>query len=230
MAQAGCFVAAEAMDVPILDAVFANVGRTKESAQDEVSSFSRESSRLGRALSRATSRTLLLADEFGCGTNPSDGAALFASLVVFLSKLAPERRPLALLVTHFNTAIDRAAEALGPQQFSRTVVPLKMQYIQEQRSRSSSGAVFLFRVAEGIGRDSLCFECARIAGVPEEVVRRAEEVSHLLKIGDCVCPLGANKKKQDEEEFLAVARAFLSLDLSNEADLDSFLKRLVGFE
>jgi len=239
MAQVGCFVPADEATLPVLDMVCASLARTTtESSGSELTSFARECNRLGGALAQATSRSLIVADEFGCGTNPGDGTALFTALLLFLSGLDAAHRPRAVLVTHFSSAIDRCADVLGKEGFIETVVPLQMQYIPRRNPLAIGVApaaahqnvvVFLFRVAPGISRDSLCFECARLAGIPMDVVRRAEDIYPRLKQGKQIKPLGARTDGGvDEDELEAIARAFLGINADNNAELDRFLAQLIA--
>ena len=78
--QSGIPVAAERAELPILDAVLADIG-DEQSITADLSTFSAHVLNLKGMLARATDRTLVLVDEMGTGTAPEEGAALAVALL-----------------------------------------------------------------------------------------------------------------------------------------------------
>lgn len=110
LAQAGSFVPADAAVIGIVDALYARLASV-ESAGGSVaggaaaaSAFGLDAAQVGAALAHATSRSLLLIDEWGKGTDAADGAALLAATVRELARRDPP--PRAVVTTHFREVFD----------------------------------------------------------------------------------------------------------------------------
>ena len=103
---------------------------------------------------------LVCLDELGRSTAPDDGAAIFTALI---RSLAKRERVLSLLSTHFKISEKRLPE-------STDVVHL------EVITREDDSHVFTHRLKPGLAASSLAFHVARIAGVPEDLIRDAEEL------------------------------------------------------
>jgi len=108
MAQAGIPVPAEAAELPLFDAVLADIGDAQSIAQD-LSSFSAHITRLNAIASRATSHSLVLLDELGSATDPEEGAALAAAIAAHFAA----RRTWCLISTHHTSLKVYAANTPG---------------------------------------------------------------------------------------------------------------------
>lgn len=180
LAQCGSFVPAERAVLPLFDSLQCH-GHVPDSAQNPLSSFVTECTRVAQALARCTGKTLLLLDEFGKGTDPENGLALVTATLDYLAGLPLQTRPWTIFVTHFNNALDLLSDASRP-----CISPLTMQCIEDTSAAPAAGTgnpriVFLFRVVSGVSSDSLSFHCARSAGMPEALVERAVQVAGALK-------------------------------------------------
>jgi len=110
MAQAGIPVPAEAVELPLFDAVLADIGDAQSIEQD-LSSFSAHITRLNEISKLATPNSLVLLDELGSATDPEEGAALAAAIAAHFSA----RHAWCLISTHHTTLKVYAANTPGVQ-------------------------------------------------------------------------------------------------------------------
>ncbi|KLT41797.1 P-loop containing nucleoside triphosphate hydrolase protein [Cutaneotrichosporon oleaginosum] len=99
MAHIGSFVPADKATIGICDKIFTRV-QTRESASKIASAFMIDLGQVSQALRGATSRSLIILDEFGKGTSPSDGAGLLAGVLTHLLNGA---NPRTVVLTHFHS-------------------------------------------------------------------------------------------------------------------------------
>ncbi|KAI8936520.1 hypothetical protein NX059_006924 [Plenodomus lindquistii] len=117
MAHVGCFVPAENAEIGITDKILSRV-TTRETVSRVQSAFMIDLQQISLALSLATRRSLLIIDEFGKGTESSDGAGLACAVMDHLLSLGSER-PKVIGATHFHEIFEmghlepRAALAFG---------------------------------------------------------------------------------------------------------------------
>ena len=186
LAQCGSFVPAEHALLPLFDSVQCH-GHVPDSVQNTMSSFMTECAQVSRALARRTSKTLLLLDEFGKGTDPENGLALVAATLDFVALVPPQTRPWTIFVTHFTNALDLVSDAANS-----AIARLTMQCIDDNDHGAAATAttgpsadnrrlVFLFRAVPGVASDSLSYQCARSAGMPDAITDRAMAVAAALR-------------------------------------------------
>ncbi len=162
MAQAGSFAPAERARLPLVDRVFARVGASDDLSRGR-STFLTEMEETAHILHHATSRSLVLLDEVGRGTATWDGLSLAWAVVEHIAR-SPSLRMKTLFATHYHELTELAEREPG-------VVNLHV----EAREHADTIA-FLRRVAPGGNPRSYGIQVARLAGVPDAVVRRAREV------------------------------------------------------
>jgi DNA mismatch repair protein MutS len=160
MAQAGCFVPAEAATISVVDRIFTRVGASDDLTRGE-STFMVEMVETANILRQATSESLVILDEVGRGTATFDGLSLAWAIVEHLHGGAC---PLTLFATHFHELTELAA--LLPGVVNRTLA------VKEWKDR----IVFLRRVVPGSADKSYGLQVARLAGIPPPVVERAAEI------------------------------------------------------
>jgi len=145
---------------------------TRESINQPLqqSAFMRDLTQMGNALRHATTRSLLLVDEFGKGTSSADGLSLLASAISYLDRNFDP--PTATFVaTHFRELSNE--RILTP---SRNIAFQYMRVVAERASPDQDSIVFLFQLAPGAAPQSFGYNCARLAGLPEHVLNRIKEV------------------------------------------------------
>jgi len=160
LAQAGCCVPARSATIGVVDRIFSRVGASDDLARGE-STFMVEMIETANILRFATGRSLVILDEVGRGTATFDGLSLAWAIVEHLHE---RRRSLTLFATHYHELTELAE--LLPRVVNRTMA------VREWADR----IVFLRRVMPGSADKSYGLHVARLAGIPEEVVGRAEQV------------------------------------------------------
>src|SRR6185312_3594576 len=163
------FVPAKSMRLGIVDRIFTRIGAGDDLASGQ-STFYMEMAEAANILRRATRRSLLLIDEVGRGTGTIDGLAIAQAICEFLLGLE-EESPMSLFATHFHELCALAAHW-----------PLVANYhITAVENTARGGApVFSHRVQPGSSSRSFGIEVARMAGLPEAVVERAQEIADAL--------------------------------------------------
>lgn len=172
LAWTGAGVPARSARVGMLDRIFTRIGASDDLAGGR-STFMVEMSETANILNNATHASLVLLDEIGRGTSTFDGLALAWASAEFLAR---ERRALCLFATHYFELT-----ALPEQLPGVANVHLKA---QEHRGR----IVFLHQVEAGPASQSYGLSVARLAGVPQAVLGRAQKHLAALEQGAAPTP------------------------------------------
>jgi DNA mismatch repair protein MutS len=162
MAQAGSFVPASQARIGLVDRIFTRVGAFDDLARGQ-STFMVEMTELANILNSATKHSLILLDEVGRGTSTFDGLAIAWAVSEHLydhSKVGAR----TLFATHYHQLTELSESLEGVKNYSMAV--------KEQGSE----VVFLRKVVPGKANKSYGIQVAKLAGVPHEVVSRAEQV------------------------------------------------------
>ncbi len=160
LAQSGSFVPAERARIGLVDRLFTRVGAADDLARGQ-STFMVEMAECARILHQATSRSLLVLDEVGRGTSTFDGLALAWAIAEHLHDQVGAR---TLFATHYHELCDLARE-------KPRVVNLTMA-VTEVEGR----VVFLRKIVAGAASRSYGIQVAKLAGLPESVLRRGREI------------------------------------------------------
>jgi DNA mismatch repair protein MutS len=160
LAQMGSFVPAAEARLPVLDRVFTRIGASDNLAHGR-STFLVEMSEVAAILNTATSASLVLLDEVGRGTSTFDGLSIAWAVVEALHSGA---RPKTLFATHYHELTE--LEQLLPG--------VKNVHVAVQEAGRE--IVFLRRVEPGSADKSYGIDVARLAGLPNPVIRRAREI------------------------------------------------------
>ncbi|KZV73807.1 hypothetical protein PENSPDRAFT_648571 [Peniophora sp. CONT] len=232
MAQIGCFVPAESAIMGVVDKIFTRV-QTRESVSKVQSAFMIDLNQVSLALRNSTARSLILLDEFGKGTIPTDGAGLFAGVIQSLLSRG-EDCPKVLATTHFHEVFRR--DLLDPRRTNVAFAHMEVMFTNaagevvggdvEEGSEVSGSATergetitYLYRVAPGLSLHSHAGKCAELCGIRREVVQRATYVSQLLAAREIPRLLDESLTEcevQDMEDAEAICRRFLEWDLTVE--------------
>jgi len=154
MALAGIPLPAARAQVPFIDKVFADIG-DEQSISQNLSTFSSHMTRILGMLPRADSRSLLLLDELGAGTDPSEGSALGMALLEHLQ----ERGARVVVTTHYSRLKAFAASQPGMQNAAMEFDPETL--------------LPTFRIVIGLPGRSCAFDVASRLGMPEPLVSRS---------------------------------------------------------
>jgi DNA mismatch repair protein MutS len=162
MAQMGSFVPAAAARIALVDRIFTRVGASDNLAQGR-STFMVEMTETSNILNTATPRSLVLLDEVGRGTATFDGLSLAWAIAEYLHD-HPHHSAKTLFATHYHELTELSKLRPGVRNYQVAV------------SESGGRIVFLRRVIPGCASKSYGIEVARLAGLPRQVVERAQEI------------------------------------------------------
>ncbi len=167
MAQIGSFVPAKHAKIGVVDRIFARVGASDELSRGQ-STFMVEMTETARILNTATDRSLVILDEIGRGTSTYDGVSLAWAIVEFLHDHLGCR---SLFATHYHEMTALESTFSGVKNYNVNV--------REWNDK----IVFLHKIIPGAADKSYGIHVARLAGVPEWVNRRAEQILENLESG-----------------------------------------------
>jgi DNA mismatch repair protein MutS len=167
MAQIGCFVPAESATIGVVDKIFTRVGASDNLAKGE-STFMVEMMETASIMNNLSDRSLVLMDEIGRGTSTYDGISIAWALLEFLHN-HPKYRAKTLFATHYHELNELANDLTRIRNYHVTV------------RESGNRIIFLRKLAEGGSEHSFGIHVAQMAGMPPQVVQRANEIMHFLE-------------------------------------------------
>ena len=167
LAQMGSFIPAQSAHIGIIDQIFSRVGASDDLAQGR-STFMVEMIETATILNQAKKRSLVILDEIGRGTATFDGLSIAWATVEYLHEVNQCR---ALFATHFHETIALAKKFLRLECMSMRVKEWK------------NDVIFLHEVGPGSADRSYGIQVARLAGIPEAVIKRAHDVLQQLENG-----------------------------------------------
>jgi len=167
MAQTGCFVPAESAKIGLVDKIFTRVGASDNISLGE-STFMVEMTEAANILNNVSPRSLVLFDELGRGTSTYDGISIAWAIVEYLHE-KPKARARTLFATHYHELNEME------KNFSRV-----KNYNVSVREVDNK-VIFLRRLERGGSEHSFGIHVARIAGMPQSIVRRAETILKQLE-------------------------------------------------
>ncbi|KAG1823365.1 muts domain V-domain-containing protein [Suillus subaureus] len=204
MAQLGMLVPAKSARLCPIDAILTRMG-AYDNMFSHSSTFKVELDECCKILRDATPKSLVILDELGRGTSTYDGMAIAGAV---LHEIATRTLPLAFFATHYGSLTDDFA-------YHPNIRNMHMSTMLDDEKHE---LVFLYKLVDGVASSSFGTHVAKLAGVPEEVVKRAEVVSEdfakqfKAKIDD-------RKKKSLASKLPLVAQAdftyLLSLAMGN---------------
>ncbi|KAI0935020.1 hypothetical protein AcV7_003936 [Taiwanofungus camphoratus] len=163
MAQLGMLVPAKKARLCPVDSILTRMG-AYDNMFSNASTFKVELDECCKILRDATPKSLVILDELGRGTSTYDGMAIAGAV---LHQLATHTLPLSFFATHYGSLTDDFA-------YHPNIRNMHMATIVDDEKRE---LVFLYKLVEGVASSSFGTHVANLAGVPLEVVERAEVVS-----------------------------------------------------
>ncbi len=167
MAQIGSFVPAKEAKIGIVDKLFTRVGASDNISSGE-STFMVEMNETASIMNNISERSLILLDEIGRGTSTYDGISIAWSLAEFLHEYGG-LRPKTLFATHYHELNELAS------QFER----IKNYCIATKEYGNK--VIFLRKLIEGGSKHSFGIHVAKMAGMPREIVERANHILSKLE-------------------------------------------------
>ena len=170
MAQIGSFVPADEANIGICDRIFTRVGASDDLASGQ-STFMVEMTEVANILRNATKNSLLVLDEIGRGTSTFDGLSIAWAVIEHISntKLLGAK---TLFATHYHELTELEGTISGVNNYCIAV--------KEQ----GDDIVFLRKIVKGGADKSYGIQVAKLAGVPDSVIRRAKELVEELSSAD----------------------------------------------
>jgi DNA mismatch repair protein MutS len=167
MAQIGSFVPADSAEIGLVDRIFTRIG-----AHDELhagrSTFMVEMVETAEILNHATNRSLLILDEIGRGTSTYDGLAIAWAIIEYLHN-HPRLKPRTLFATHYHELVGLA-----------DLLPLVSNY-NVAVTEEGDKVIFLHQIVPGGADQSYGIHVGQLAGLPRDVINRANEILHELE-------------------------------------------------
>lgn len=192
LAQIGSFVPAKAATLPIIDKIFARVGASDMLAAG-YSTFMVEMLETANILNNATERSLIILDEMGRGTSTFDGVSIAWAVA---EHLATKVRAKTLFATHYHELTKLADRIPGVKNY------------HVQVKEYGNQVVFLHKVAPGATEGSYGVHVARMAGLPDEVTRKADEILQKILENNPLDAMGELRRKDPRfVKQLAIFRA-----------------------
>ena len=202
MAQIGSFVPASSADIGIVDRIFTRVGASDDLASGQ-STFMVEMSEVANILRNATRNSLLILDEIGRGTSTFDGLAIAWAVIEYVAdtkKLGAK----TLFATHYHELTELEGKIAGVQNYCIAV------------REKDNGIIFLRKIIRGGADKSYGIQVARLAGVPEPVLRRADEIVSQLSDSD----ITARVKDLTEQKAKKKTTHYDTVDMEQMSFLD----------
>ena len=167
MAQIGCYVPARMAQIGVVDKIFTRVGASDNISSGE-STFMVEMNETANILNNISDRSLVLLDEIGRGTSTYDGISIAWAITEYLHN-HPTAKPKVMFATHYHELIDME------QQYERIVnYHISVKEINNK-------VIFLRKLEEGGSEHSFGIHVARMAGMPSQVLKRAQNMLEILE-------------------------------------------------
>ncbi len=220
MAQIGSYIPAKEAKIGVVDKVFSRIGASDDLARGQ-STFMVEMAETASILHQATERSLVILDEIGRGTSTYDGISIAWAVAEYLLK--NQKRPKTLFATHYYELTELADQIAGAVNYTVAI------------TETADGVLFLRRIIPGIADKSYGIHVARLAGMPQSVIARAEEllkkleqlpvakVRPQMKTQIKAQPDLFTKIESNPKEAL-VAKQLLGIDVARITPIDALLK------
>lgn len=170
MAQIGCFVPASVAELGIVDGIYTRVGASDDLSAGQ-STFMIEMSEVADILRNATPGSLIIFDEIGRGTSTFDGMSIARAVLEFVHD--PKHvGAKTMFATHYHELTEMEGLLDGVKNFNIAV------------KKRGDDITFLRRIVRGGADDSFGIEVAKLAGVPDKVIKRAKQVLNELESAD----------------------------------------------
>jgi DNA mismatch repair protein MutS len=187
MAQIGSFVPADYAKIGITDRIFTRVGASDDLASGQ-STFMVEMNEVANIISNATKRSLLILDEIGRGTSTFDGLSIAWAVVEHIAKKIGAR---TLFATHYHELTELEDKIDGVKNYCIAV------------KEKGEDVIFLRKIIRGGADESYGVHVAKLAGIPNNVTTRANEILKTLKENNF-----SNKSEKEPKKAYAMQNQF----------------------
>ncbi|MDZ4714921.1 MAG: DNA mismatch repair protein MutS [Cytophagales bacterium] len=205
MAQIGSFVPAEKATLGIVDKIFTRVGASDNLSRGE-STFMVEMTETASILNNLSNRSLVLMDEIGRGTSTYDGVSIAWSIVEYLHQHISSR-PKTLFATHYHELNQLAEDFVRVKNFNVSVKEV------------GDKILFMRKLKPGGSEHSFGIHVAQLAGMPNKIVLRANEVLHFLE---------KDRRKKESKKLADLPRETSQMGLFEEDPQIKKIRELLG--
>ncbi len=213
MAQMGSFVPAKSAVIGVTDRVFTRIGASDDLASGQ-STFMVEMSEMATILRHATAASLLVLDEIGRGTSTYDGMAIARAMLEYCAN----RRQLGartMFATHYHelSALEGILDGVKNYNISA--------------KKQDGNLIFLRKIVPGSADDSYGIEVAKLAGVPQPVIRMATQyLDELECMGQTAPPMTVDETEQlqlllDTPDESEIIRRLKEIDINTLTPLEA---------
>lgn len=224
LAQMGSFVPAKSATLGIVDKIFTRVGASDNISSGE-STFMVEMNETASILNNISNRCLILLDEIGRGTSTYDGISIAWAISEFLHD-HPTHRAKVMFATHYHELNEMSNSKKRIKNYHVTV--------RETENR----VIFLRKLAKGGTEHSFGIHVAKMAGMPQIVLRRANEILKQLeqsqrqelskkdgkKDGPSVDPLQISLIQMEDPLLIQIRDEILNTDINALTPIEALLK------
>ncbi len=215
MAQSGSFVPAKQAELPLFDRVFARVGASDDLSSGH-STFMVEMKETAVILNEASADSLIILDEIGRGTSTYDGMSIARGVIEYISEQVKAK---TLFSTHYHELTRLEGKQRGVKNYTMAV------------KEKGKDVIFLRQVIPGKADKSYGINVARLAGIPQEVLYRAEKILTELEINASAAaehqlsllPMVSERHANNERE-MEVAEKLKNLDINRMTPLEALHK------
>ncbi len=173
MAQTGSFVPAKSARIGIVDKLFTRIGASDDLAAGQ-STFMLEMTECAYILANATSKSFIIYDEIGRGTSTYDGMSIARAIVEYT--VSKKLYAKTMFATHYH-------ELTELEELCKGVVNYNI--VAKKRG---DNLIFLRKIVRGAADESYGIEVAKLAGVPDEIVKRADRILASIDEHTAVAP------------------------------------------
>ncbi len=219
LAQMGSFVPAESVKMGVVDKIFTRVGASDNISMGE-STFMVEMNETASILNNLSERSLILLDEIGRGTSTYDGISIAWAIAEFLHE--HPTKPKTLFATHYHELNEMSDLLPRIQNYNVSVKELK------------DTVLFIRKLVKGGSAHSFGIHVAKMAGIPQLVISKAQNILKKLEknhSGDALHGLKAEKTEMqmsffnlDDPLLEEIKDEILSLDINSLTPIEAMMK------
>ena len=220
MAQMGSFVPAKSASLGLVDKVFTRVGASDNISSGE-STFMVEMNETSSILNNLSSRSLILLDEIGRGTSTYDGISIAWAITEYLHE-HPKFKAKTLFATHYHELNEMTNRFERIKNFNVSVKEVGKKIL------------FLRKLVEGGSEHSFGIHVAKLAGMPTQVIQRAESMLYQLEASHELTETTVTKKSTNKKKTVKAADGMEDMQLSffqlNDPVLEQIHEQLVTID
>lgn len=209
MAQIGSFVPAKKVQIGIVDKIFTRVGASDNISSGE-STFMVEMNETASILNNLSERSLILLDEIGRGTSTYDGISIAWAISEFIYE--HKFKPKTLFATHYHEL----------NEMTKSFPRIKNYNVSVKETQNT--ILFLRKLVPGGSEHSFGIHVAKLAGMPDKVLKRANEVLTTLESSH------SNEKISDKTKRITEENLQLSFFQLDDPILESIREELLGID